>query len=269
LKSKFTRLAVIASCALGAGGVVAASAQAAAIAPPTLSAATLITPESAVLNGVINTGNKPTSYTFQYDTLSDWKAGGDNATYTNPLLVPASTSPVAVSAPIGCYPALTCPPDGSESPLQPNAIYEFQLSVQPGVTGSCPTCKYYYSTVLASRFGYFKTGKLGQIVLVSTTLPVVHGKAAVTLKCKGLFPCSGKLKITAKVHKKTVTCGSGKFSLTGNKQKTLKVKLAHKCLAAIAKTTGLKLPAKLIGTATTDQKGINKKVMLSLHKGKK
>ena len=253
MTSKFARLAVLASCALGASGVVAAPALAAAPPPPTIAPATAITPESAVLNGVISTGT-PTSYTFEYDTVTDWKAGGDNASFAGPFFVDASTGPQQVSAPIGCYPSLTCGLDGT--PLTPNTTYIFQLQAQPGVTG-----KYYYTTALSSSYGYFKTDKLGKIVLVSSVLPVKKGVASVTLKCSSKWPCKGSLKLTARIKHKTVTCGSAKFSLHGNKKATEHVQLAGKCRAALSKSH--KLKGSIAITTTTDQPSVHKKVTFS------
>lgn len=259
MTSQFTRLAVLAACALGASGVVAAPAFAAAPPPPTIAPATAVTPESAVLNGTISTGT-PTSYTFEYDTVTDWNAGGDNASFAGPFFVDASSGPQAVSAPIGCYPMLTCGLDGT--PLAPNTTYVFQLQAQPGVTG-----KYYYTTALSSSLGYFKTDKLGKISLVSTVLPVKHGVASVGLKCSSKYPCSGSLKLTARIKHKAVTCGSAKFALKANKHGTFAVKLASSCTKALRKTG--KLTASIAVVATTDQTGVHKKVKLSSTKGSK
>jgi hypothetical protein len=244
---------VIASCAIGACGLVAAPAYGANA--PAVTATTQITPESAVLNGVIDTGNLPTSYTFEYDTVSDWAAGGDNANYAGPFFAPANTGLVTVSAPIGCYPMLSCSPDAT--PLSPKTKYQFILDAQPGVGGT-----YTQSQGLSSVQGTFKTTSLGKISLASTKIDVVKGHASLGLACVGAQRCAGDYELTAKHKGKTLTCATGKFSLAGSSVKTVDALLSGKCRSALAKSKSLAIAGKLALTTTTDQPTVKKTVKL-------
>src|SRR5439155_21904402 len=92
MRKMIPRVVLSASCVLGIIGLIAAPEQAAS--PVTVSKATSITPGSAVLHGSINTGGQPVSYVFEYDTLKDWNAGGDNASFTDTVFVPAGAGVV-------------------------------------------------------------------------------------------------------------------------------------------------------------------------------
>ena len=63
MHSTMRRMALITSCGLALGAFSAASAQAAVTA--TTLPATSITPTSAVLNGLVDTGGRATAYEFQ------------------------------------------------------------------------------------------------------------------------------------------------------------------------------------------------------------
>jgi hypothetical protein len=232
-----SRLALIGTCAIGLSGLVAVPAEAANA--PAVSPVTQITPESAVLNGVVDTGNvlPGTTYTFEYDTLADWNAGGDNAQFAPevPGEVDASTSLAAVSVPIGCHPASVCNNTG-EIPLTPGTQYVYFLDSQPGASGS------YLNTVsLVSAEGMFTTPKLGS-VKVSATALVAHGAAWISVTDASPMAAKGTVKLS--LHGKTV--GKAKFKLKPNATATVKVALPASLLVA-----GTKL--KLTGTTSTDQ----------------
>jgi hypothetical protein len=260
LTSKFSRLALIATCAIGFSGLVAAPAFA-TISPPSVQKTTKITPESAVINGLVDTGGLSTTYVFEYDTLSDFKAGGNNAMYapTPPLDIPAgATAPVPVSVPIGCYPSLTCPID--QTPLDPNTTYVVYLQSQPGTAAGT----YYQTVSLNSAAGTFKTLPIGKTSLLSTKIAVSSGKAHVDLKCTGVEKCKGVYTVTARKKGKTLTCSTGKYTVGPGDVSTVKAKLKGSCLSLIAKQTSLSYSGKLSLVSTVDQATIKKNVTLSL-----
>ncbi len=251
MTSRFSRIALAAACAAGLSGLVAGPA-AATINTPVVTPATSITPESAVIGAAIDTGNVApgTSYTFEYDTLSDYNAGGDNAQFAGPFFVDASTGLQFVTAPIGCYPSITC--GLSSTALTPDTEYVYFVQTQPGVSGT-----YSNSVGLQSANGEFKTGSLGALTLGSTKLAVARGKAAVSLRCTSSMPCQGTLAII--VGHKSIAAGKFSVPAGGRAFATARLKAAGK--AALAKAGGT-LQAKLAVASTTDQKNISKAVTL-------
>lgn len=87
-------------------------------------------------------------------------------------------------------------------------------------------------------------------VRAAATAKVKSGKAQVKLSCSG-GPCSGTLKLTAKVKqgakRKSVQIGKSPFSLGEGAKKTLKVKLSSAALRELKKAGSLK--AKASGAA--------------------
>jgi hypothetical protein len=106
LASKVTRTALIAVSALGTSGVLAMSAEAATpptipsalVNQPAVTAATAVTPESATLNGVIDTGGNPGStFTLPANTTLLWDnsfnlIGGSSTTTEHVDGLPADDS---------------------------------------------------------------------------------------------------------------------------------------------------------------------------------
>jgi hypothetical protein len=84
----------------------------------------------------------------------------------------------------------------------------------------------------------------------AATARVKSGKAQVKLSCSG-GPCSGTLKLTAKVKqggkRKSVQIGKSPFSLVADNSKTIKVKLSSAALRELKKAGSLK--AKASGAA--------------------
>jgi hypothetical protein len=257
------RLALITSCVIALGGLVAAPAGAAA-APPTLGPTSSVTPESATVSATIATGGVDVTYSFEYDTASDLAAGGNNAFYTDPVNIPAGvTTPVTVTAPLGCYPAAMCAID--QSPLTPGSKYEVILFINFGTGG-----QYYYTASVQSAPGYFNTPKLGSVTYSgSSKVRVVKGKASLGLKCASGVKCAGKFMVTTKHKGKTLTCASGKFSIKAGKTASESVKLSGSCKSMLTKAG--KLGVKLTTTTSTDQKNVNEalKLVVGSSTGKK
>lgn len=251
MTSKFSRIALAAACAAGLSGLVAGPAEA-VVNTPVVTPATSITPESAVIGAAIDTGDVApgTSYTFEYDTLSDFNAGGNNAMFAGPFFADASTALEVATTEIGCYPSITC--GLTSTALTPDTTYVYFVQTQPGASGT-------YTNVasLQSANGEFKTGSLGALTLSSTKLAVARGKAAVSLKCTSSMPCEGTLAII--VGHKSIAAGKFTVPAGGRALATARLKASGK--AALAKAGGT-LHAKLAVASTTDQKNIAKAVTL-------
>ena len=255
------RLALTAACVAALCGLYAAPAGA-AVSAPTVAAATSITPGSAVLNGSYDTGGVATSYSFIYDTASDWALGGDNANYTPAVAEPAGQGVVSVSSPVGCFPFATCAPDAA--PLSPGSKYVDFLYVTYGTGG-----KYYQVAPGTSGEGTFATPGIGTLKVTSTKIPVKHDKGIISLMCKSLGPCQGRLTVTARIKGSSVTCMSGRFSLRAGKKGTFTGAVAGKCVVAMRKAKSDSIKASFTATLTTGQPTARKPVKLQLEVGKK
>jgi hypothetical protein len=248
------RLALVATCVVALGGLVAGPAGAQSLPTPTISSTTSITPGSAVLNGSYSPDGIATSYTFLYDTASDWAAGGSNASETPDVFEPAGTSTITATGLAGCFPTSTCGPDGT--PLSPGTKYVVILYVNYGTGGT-----YYTNNVTSSGLGTFTTPKLGKLELTSTKITVTKRTAAVALNCDSGIRCAGKLVVTSRIKHKTVTCISSKFSLRAGKKTTLKASLAGKCASALTKSASLSISGKLTATVTSGQANLKNKTV--------
>jgi hypothetical protein len=247
LTSRFPRILVAAACAAGVSGAAALPADAASA--PAVGPVTLITPESAVLSGAVDTGNLApgTSFTFEYDTLSDWNSGANNALFGGPFFADASPNLSFVTAQIGCFPATSC--TFEQTPLTPGTTYVYEIQTQPGVSSNYAT-----AVGLTSATGLFRTGNLGKIAFKSSKVTVAHGKAEITLKCTSSVACAGK--IVLKAGGKTVA--SGKFHALG----TATVAIKFKGSAAL-KAAGGSLSAQATLTSSTDQKNAKAAVTIT------
>jgi hypothetical protein len=107
LANRVTRTAVIAVSAIGTSGLLAVSAQAAAptiptalVNQPAVTEATSVTPESAVLNGVVDTGGNPQStFSLPANTTLTWAGsfnliGGSTVTTEHVEGIPSNLSNV-------------------------------------------------------------------------------------------------------------------------------------------------------------------------------
>lgn len=249
--------ALIASCAIGACGLVAVpAAEAQTSNAPVITPATSITPESATLNGVVDSGSllPGTDYVFEYDTLSDYnKSGkqfGDDANFAPdvPGYVDANTGLWAISEKAGCYPVSVCNAQG-EIPLQPNTTYVYQLQAQAGTAAGA----YYATEALDSPIKSFKTPALGNINL-GKTAKVSGNRASENITDSSVETAKGTWKVTVKVKRKTYKLGNGKFSIQSHATKTVTLKLSKAVTAALKAAKGHKLTAKVALTTSTDQK---------------
>jgi hypothetical protein len=257
-----TRLTLLAACVTTLAGVVAGQAQAAPT-PPTISPATAITPESAMLHGQIATGGTADEYSFEYDTLSDWNAGGDNASFTSDVPIPAGNpATLNVSAEAGCYPALTCT---DQLPLIPHTKYVFLLSVQYNISGA-----YYSVATVQTTTETFTTTKLGRLQLLSRIVTVKKGIASIEMGCTSAVPCRGAVSVTTRHKGKKISCLAGNFSVRAGHKGTVHEQLNGVCRVLLAKSSSHTWTGTLSAVTTTDQPGVRRKpVVLSGTAGKK
>ncbi len=250
MRSKFSRFALAATCAAGFSGLVAVPAQ--AQSAPAVGPVMSITPESAVITGAVDTANLApgTSYTVEYDTTSDWNAGANSAMFAGPFFIDASGAVQFVTVPIGCFPAASCTPD--ETALTPGTSYTYLIQSQPGVSAGNGSA----AETLNSITGTFKTGSLGAVVLKSSTLKVMGGKAQVMLKCTSSVPCEGTGVIAAGSSK----LAAGKYKVAADSTRSVWLALTGTGKAKAA--SGGAVSAQLELTSTTDQKNLKTTVTI-------
>jgi hypothetical protein len=241
---RIPRLALIASCAVGLGGIAAVPAQAAVTITAMTGTATNITPTSATLSGTASVSGIPAagqqfSFTFQYDTSTAYSFG----TAVGVDFSTASGQPFTVTEPA--------------TDLTPNTTYHFRLATT-ALTGN------YYDVGAFGTDVTFKTPKAGNLVLLSNKITVKKGKASIDLKCSSVVFCDGALTITAKNKKKTVTCVSiASYKIGAGKSKTLSGKVSKTCASLIKKAGASGLKAKLSAVANTSpQPNLTKNVTL-------
>jgi hypothetical protein len=265
LTSKLSRLALAATVAAGASGLVAVPAQA-AVNNPTLTAVTGLTPESVTLNGVIDTGNVApgTNYVFVYDTKKDFLANGgqfsDSAQFAPevPDFAAASTSLVAVSEFAGCYPMLICANLGA-IPLTPKTTYVYQLQTQPGGAGVASSSAYASTQSLDSQIGTFTTPGLGSIA-VDGSVSVRGRTATVLLTDRSVMPARGTATLTVRVGRRTFGVRGLRFRLAENATGMLHVRLAPQVVRALRRH---RLHGRVSVTVTTDQQTRARSVTLA------
>jgi len=190
LTGKFSRAALVAGLAIGASGLVAVPAEAATnyVTQPSVSGVSNVTPESAVLNGVVDTGGDPgtaitaasstnplifgglsvtgssildgfpvnqgyySTVLFEADPLADYKANGDqpgpDTVIAATVDVPISTGLSSVHATIGGTQAVA--QQNGSSPLTPGTKYAYFIQQQTGVTNAATTVNEYSSADLAA-----------------------------------------------------------------------------------------------------------------------
>ena len=185
----FTRAALVATAALGVGGLVAVPADAAVgnyVTQPAVSGASSITPESAVLSGAIDTGGDPglsftgtpaspysfgglppittagilngipvglgfySTATFVADPLSDYTASGDQFG-ADAIRAPAVEVPTATGLSGVSAEIGTYPdPDGLSDDLTPGTKYVYELVQQAGETSQATQVNEFSETDLAN-----------------------------------------------------------------------------------------------------------------------
>jgi hypothetical protein len=262
------RIALIASLAAGACGLVATQAAEAdtTVNAPVITGVTGITPESATLHGVIDSGDiaPGSDYVFEYDTLADYKANsnqfGDNAGFTPdvPGFVTNNTGLIVVNGPAGCYPVASCANLGG-IPLSPGTTYVYQLQSQPGTAAGT----YSSTESLSSPVGTFKTPALGT-VKVAKKATVSGNSASIALTDSSVEKAAGTYAVTVKLKGKSHKVASGKFSIAAGAVKSISAKLTKSELALVKSLKLTKLTAKVALTTTTDQKAPTASVTVKL-----
>ena len=187
---KLSRAALIAGLAVGASGLVAVPAEAATnyVSQPSTSGASNVKPESAVLNGVVDTGGDPgtaisaataaspfifggqtitsssilngfpvnqgyfATVLFEADPVSDYTANGNqpgpNTVLAAAVEVPITTGLSSVHAMIGGTQSIA--QQNGSSPLTPGTKYVYFVQEQTGVTRAATTVNEYSSADLAA-----------------------------------------------------------------------------------------------------------------------
>ena len=200
----------------------------------TTSNATSITNSSARLNGVVNTSNPDSQWSFQYGTTTSY----GNVTRPQPI----GATVAAVSATVGG--------------LRAGTTYHFRLLVEQG---SYPTT----SSTGADRT--FKTSNFGSISLRRRKLRVSHHKVTIRLRCKGASAaiCRGTLRITVRAADGTrLPCAGGHFTLHAGKRKKLEKTVRGGCLKLLAGKHKHRLRASLDATLAGPQGQFHRSVKL-------
>ncbi len=254
------RLALVATTVLALSGFAASSAL--AQTNPTSTPAVSIGPESAVLNGTIDTTTTPGNevcYSFEYDTLADWLGPQNDAQSTDDQCVPSGSGVINVTATVGCYPAATCA--GDNSPLDPASTYQYILAAQYEPGGA-----YTSALQLNSLQLEFTTEALGSLALTSKAIAVKpNGQAAINLLCNSKQGCQGSLQLTVRSKGKSLIALSSALNIKAGKHVALKGKLSAKVKKLLGNAKGTKLVATLTVILTTDQNVFSsKKVTLVL-----
>ena len=189
---KLPRAVLIAGLAVGASGLVAVPAEAATnyVTQPSVSGVSSLTPESAILGGVVDTGGDPgtaisaassanpftfgglsvtgssilngfpvnqgyySTVVFEADPLKDYRANGNqpgsDVVTAAAVDVPIAAGLSAVSVRIGGTQA-SAQASGS-SPLTPGTKYVYFIQQQTGVTAAATTVNEYSSSDLAAWY---------------------------------------------------------------------------------------------------------------------
>lgn len=246
-----TRLALVATSVLALSGLAASSAL--AQKNPTAGTVTQITAESALLSGTVDTTTTTGSnvcYSFEYDTLADYSTDQNTVMATDTQCLPSGTGPVAVTAPVGCYPQSTC--QGDNLPLTPGTVYEYILEVtyQP-VTGAS---NYQYTEPLSSAQLNFTTTTLGTLKVSSKAVPVTAGGvASVFLLCNSKQACQGALQITVKSGRKTLIALAKSVNIAAGRNAKVTGALSKKVRSLITAAKNHQLAAAISFILTSDQ----------------
>jgi hypothetical protein len=212
----------------------------AASTPAVTGHASAVTSTSAQLNGTIDPGGLATAWAFQYGPSTSY---GQNTTPVGPL---TGTTKSSVSTLV--------------RGLQPGTTYHFRLiAVQGAAETSGDSTGYTGDDVT------FTTSSSGSITTTSTN-GSTHAKASLrsrTLHVRGgatLIPwgCSGtqgakckvKMSLSARGKNGNVSCGSGTFSATTGKHRSVRVALGSKCLALVSAASHHRLGATLKAKST-------------------
>jgi hypothetical protein len=211
----------------------AASAASAPAASATTLPATHITPNSAVLNALIETRGQATQWEFQYGVSSDHA-------HSNPLRqIPAGGGTVQVSEKI--------------TGLTPKTTYRFRVIAISGI-GSHYVEVYY----AADRF-FTTTRWHGSLRLVSKRLHVTKKAVGVRLTCASKRACAGYLSIA---KSGTGVCASRSFRIRAGSTRTLRARVSKGCLALLASAPSHRLKAVFSSSTTTGQRGQHTSVKL-------
>lgn len=258
MKSKVTRVALLATLAFAVCGLIAGSAL--AQSTPALTLAGNVGAEVATLTGAVDTGSLVNGvasegtacYTVEYDTVADFGTFatpglGETEQFTPPVctLTPGSGIQL-VQATIGCFPANSC--IGFTLALTPGTEYQAVIYVSYPVTGTAAAVQ------VNSPELTFTTKALGTLTVGSPTLAVKGNKASVKLVCASSQPCKGALHLSSAMNGKSVVCASTTPSLVANSSKLVEVSLSSRCKAALMANKSQSISGHVSLTVTTDQK---------------
>jgi hypothetical protein len=227
--------AVVEPAAVAQGGDVTFTTKGSPVA--TTTNATHVRPTSATLNGIANP-TAPSEYAFQYGTTTSY------TTQTSAGTLTAGAHDVSTEV----------------TGLTPGTTYHFRLVVveisSQGAAYNVPVAgsdaTFTTPTSLPAKH-HKKKKKHGKVSLLSSYIKVVGGKADVHLRCKGPSSarCAGKIALIVA----GATVGSTHFSTHGGHKFTLKI--------PISVTVHTTLSARLVGTFTTHQGKLKRKIVLA------
>lgn len=240
MKRRIHRLAVLAACALGCGGAVAAPASAATV---TTGTAKQIAVDTVSATGVVNTGGAAVELEFEYTDPSGDTNYGDSGTQFIPA---GATTPQTVT--------------DTFSGLDPATKYQWTIKAVTNVG--------YYPPIVSGVNKTFTTAPIGSIKLTSKRVGVKHGVGSFKLRCDSKFlACEGKLGVTTHTSRgKLVNClaKSTDYSVQPGKTVTLKARISKPCLALLAGSKGLKHSAIFVARPSNDQPRYSAVITLGL-----
>lgn len=225
----------------------------AASTPAVTQAATAITSTAAQLNGAVDPGGLGTFWAFQYGTSTSY---GTDTTPVGPL---SGTTRMSVSTLV--------------RGLRPNTTYHFRLVAVQGAAGTSGDATGYTGADMS-----FTTPSSGSVTTTSSngskhakaslgshTLHVHGGAASIPWSCTGSSGAACKVKMSLSTHGKagTVSCGSGTFSASTGKHRTVRVALGKRCLALVSSASHHRLAATLKATATKGSGSLKNGVTLA------
>lgn len=244
------RLVLIALAVTALLAVFAAPSMA-ATPTATTTPASNISPKTAKLNGVVNTGGRQVQYYFVYGTTTKY----DKA--TPPATIPAGkTTPVAVQALV--------------TGLTPSTTYHYELAVLPS-SGN------YNTRPILGGDQMFRTHSTGRFLLDQTVIKVnpktktfkVKFLCASELNCKGKFSITVRRTVIIKHKKKTVTTvlTSGKstgFFLRAHKTKIVTARVLAGAITLLKAAPHHRLICKITSYPRTGQHALIRKVVVEL-----
>lgn len=203
------------------------------------------TATSAVLNGVIDTGNQATAWEFQWGSTTAYG-------HATPLQqIPAGAGTASVS--------------WKQTGLAPNTTYHFRLVATTGIGTSAYPLNVTFGPDLT-----FNTATTGRLLLLSARFTVTNNFVSVPVRCLSGVSCVGRFTISTRARlqqsKKfaTVICATTFFNIPKHKTKAARARVRGGCLALLRSSPNHAVTAKLTSNLRTGQHALIRTVILVL-----